>query len=275
MEYSYVSGAVTVKTVKETKTEGEFHLEGLYPGYGATVGNALRRTLLSSLPGAAISQVKVKGVKHEFSTIPGVMEDVVAVMLNLKQVRFEFHADEPQVLELKVKGKREVTAGDIKDTAFVSVVNKDIHLANITDGKTELEMELTVEKGLGYVSAEARRAERLAVGTILLDCVFSPVRSVRMNIENMRVGEHTDYNRLKFVITTDGSITPSRALRQATHILRDHFDKVSQSLPEDPSASSEQKDSAGSPQAGFVCDECGFTAKSERGLRTHKSKQHS
>ena len=115
----------------------------------------------------------------------------------------------------------------------------------------------------------------MEIGAIAIDAIFSPIKKINYEIENMRVGEHTDYNRLKFVITTDGSITPSRALRQATHILRDHFDKVSQSLPEDPSASSEQKDSAGSPQAGFVCDECGFTAKSERGLRTHKSKQHS
>jgi len=254
MDYPYLSETVVVKKGTETDTTGEFSIEGLYPGYGVTVGNALRRTLLSSLPGAAISQVKIKGVKHEFSTITGVAENVMDIALNLKQVRFIFHADEPQTLYLKVKGKRNVTAGDIEQNPLVEVVNKDLYLAEITDSKTELTMELVVEKGLGYLSAEERQAERLPVGTILLDCIFSPVVNVEMEVENMRVGEHTNYNKLRLIVTTDGSITPSRAMRQAGNIMRDHFAKVADAFApaesaEETAAESEEKPKAKKPAA--------------------------
>ncbi len=231
MDYSYLSDTVNVKKGKETDTVGEFSIEGLYPGYGITIGSALRRTLLSSLPGAAISQAKIKGVKHEFSTMEGVMDSVLDIILNLKQVRFIFHADEPQTLYLKAKGKGKVTAGDIESNPLAEVVNKDLYITEITDGKTELSMELVVEKGLGYLSAEERQAERLPVGTILLDCMFSPVVNVETEVENMRVGERTNYNKLRLTITTDGSISPSRALHQASNIMRDHFAKVAEAFP--------------------------------------------
>ncbi len=227
MKYPYLIDTVNIKKISEDGTVGVFHIEGLYTGYGQTLGNALRRVLLSSLPGAAITQIKIKGVDHEFSTIPGMVEDVVELTLNLKGVRFHFFADEPQVLRLHIKGEKEVRAGDIASTALVKVVNPDLHLATLTKKDAELDMELTVEKGLGYVPSEARRLERLAIGTIVLDAIFSPVVKVAFSVENMRVGERTDYNRLKIQIETDGSLSPSEALHKAANILKDHFDKVS------------------------------------------------
>lgn len=226
MKYQHLSESVAVKTVSEKGNVGVFHIEGLYTGYGPTLGNALRRALLSSLPGAAITQIKVKGVDHEFSTLPGMLEDIVEFALNLKKVRFHFFADEPQVLTLHVKGEREVAAADIESTTLVQVVNPDIHLATLTKKNADLDLELTVEKGLGYVPSEARRLERLPVGTVVLDALFSPVMRVAFTVENMRVGEYTDYHRLILEIETDGSISPSEALHKVGKILTDHFAKV-------------------------------------------------
>ncbi len=226
MKYTHLSETVSIKKVSEEGSRGEFHVEGLYTGYGTTLGNALRRALLSSLPGAAITQIKVKGVDHEFSTIAGMVEDVLEFSLNLKKARFHFLAEEPQVLTLHVKGDQEVTAADIQSNTFVQVVNRDLHLATLSKKGAELDMELTVEKGLGYVPSEARRLERLPVGTVVLDAIFSPVARVSFTVENMRVGERTDYDRLKIEIETDGSISPSEAMHKAGNILRDHFEKV-------------------------------------------------
>ncbi len=227
MKYSHLSETIEIKKVSEKNNIGIFHIEGLYTGYGVTLGNALRRVLLSSLPGAAITQIKIKNVDHEFSTLPGMMEDIVEFTLNLKRVRFHFNADEPQTLKLHVKGEREVKAGDIESTTFVQVINKDLHLVTLTKKAADLDMEITVEKGLGYVMSEARRMERLSVGTIVLDAIFSPVARVAFHSEDMRVGDRTDYNRLKLEIETDGSISPSEALHKACNALKDHFDKVS------------------------------------------------
>ncbi len=226
MHYARLSDSVEIKKVSEKDNLGVFHIEGLYTGYGTTLGHAIRRVLLSSIPGAAITQVKIKGVNHEFSALPGMMEDIIQFVLNLKKVRFHFLTEEPQTLVLKAKGECEVTAGDIESTPFAQVVNKNLHLATLTKKNSELDMELTVEKGLGYVPAEARRMERLLVGTVVLDAIFSPVENVSISVENMRVGQRTDYNRLKVEVKTDGSITPSEALHKAVSILRDHFDKV-------------------------------------------------
>ncbi|MEK9194492.1 MAG: DNA-directed RNA polymerase subunit alpha [Patescibacteria group bacterium] len=228
MKYAYLSESVNIKKVSEENNVGVFHIEGLYAGYGTTLGNALRRVLLSSLPGAAITQVKIKSVDHEFSTLPGMIEDIVEFTLNLKKVRFYFFADEPQVLKLHIKGERDVKARDIQSTTLVQVVNPDLHLASLTKKNAELEMELTVEKGLGYVPSESRHLERLAVGTIVLDAIFSPIVRVAFSVENMRVGERTDYNRLIVEIETDGTVTPSESLHKAANILKDHFEIVSQ-----------------------------------------------
>lgn len=227
MEYAKLSDAVKIKKVSETEREGVFEIEGLYAGYGLTLGNSLRRVLLSSLPGAAITQIKIKGVEHEFSTIPGVLEDVLEITSNLKKVRFHFYAAEPQILTLKIKGEKKVLAKDIKTNAQVEVVNLDAHIATLTSKNAEIDMEITVEKGLGYVPVEARKIEKLPVKTIALDAVFTPVVKVNFNVENMRVGERTDYNRLRLFIETDGSITPSSVLHKSCSILKDHFEKIS------------------------------------------------
>ena len=226
MKYEYLSEAVAIKRISENGREGVFEVEGLYRGYGLTLGTALRRVLLSSLPGAAITQIKIRGVNHEFSTIPGVLEDVVSIMLNLKQIRFRIYTTEPQVLHLKKKGEGEVTALDIETNAQVELITPDAHIATLTEKATELDMEITVEKGLGYVPVEARKTEKLAIGVIALDAIFTPVTKVFYTIENMRVGDRTDYNRLRLHVETDGTITPSQAIRKASKILQDHFEKV-------------------------------------------------
>lgn len=227
MEYAYLSEAVKIKTSEETATRGVFEIEGLYAGYGLTIGNALRRALLSSLPGAAVTQLKIKNVAHEFSTLDGVMEDMVELSLNFKKLRFLMHSSEPQVLTLAVKGEKEVTGADIVLNSEIELMNPELVLAHLTSKSAELQIELTVEHGLGYWPVEARKhAEKLPVGAIALDALFSPVTKVNYTIENMRVGDRTDYNRIVLEIETDGSISPSAGLKKVGHILRDHFDKV-------------------------------------------------
>lgn len=228
MEIVYLSDNVTIKKISETHKEGVFEIEGLYSGYGLTIGNALRRVLFSSLPGAAVTQIKIKGVGHEFSSIPNVVEDVVEIGLNLKKIRFRMHTDEPQILTLKVKGERAASASDIETNSQSEIITPDVHIAALTHKNAELDIELTVERGLGYVPVEARKMEKLPIGVIALDAFFSPVVKANFSVENMRVGERTDYNRLRLMIETDGSITPSAALRKASNILQDHFSKISQ-----------------------------------------------
>ncbi len=235
MEHVRLSDNVKINIVSETATSGVFEIEGLYSGYGTTVGNALRRVLLSSLPGAAITQVKIKGVGHEFTTIPGVVEDVVELCLNLKKVRLNFnvsYADYqgPETVTLKAKGAGPVTAAAIKGTNLITVLNPDQHIATVTEKGTELEIELTIEKGLGYVPVEAFKSETLPVGVIQIDAIFTPVTKVNFAIENMRVGDRTDYNKVRFMIETDGSVSPSSALRKSASILQDHFAKVYEQL---------------------------------------------
>jgi len=243
MEYARLSDTVKIKKISETQKEGFVEVEGLYTGYGLTLGNALRRALLSSLPGAAITQVKIKGAEHEFSALDGVMEDVVEITLNLKKVRFRFFASEPQILTLKIKGEKEVTAGDIKTNAQVEVVNPEAHIATLTGKNAELEMEIIVDKGAGYVPAEVRKTEKLPIKTIAVDTIFSPVVKVNFSVENMRVGDRTDFNRLKFTIETDGSISPSSALHKASNILKDHFEKMAdiEVMGENEPAAAEKK----------------------------------
>lgn len=228
MQFAYLSESAKVKRTSEEGNVGIFEIEGLYRGYGVTIGNALRRVLLSSLPGAAVTRFKVKSVGHEFTTIKDVMEDVVEISLNLKKIRFKFYADEPQVLTLSVKGEKKVTAADIKGNADVQVQNPDVHIATLTSKNAEIEMELTVEKGLGYVPREEiQKNEKLPVGTIALDAAFSPVVRVNYVTENMRVGERTDYDKIRLEIETDGTLSPSRALHKAGNILLDHFKRIS------------------------------------------------
>lgn len=227
MEYTFLSKNVVLKTISEDDAKGVFEITNLYTGYGITLGNALRRVLLSSLPGAAITQIKIKGVKHEFSTIPNILEDVVDIVLNFKKIRFAFFADEPQVLTLKKKGEGVVTAGDIEINELARVTNPEAHIATITSKAGEFDVEITVEKGLGYASVENRKTEKLAVGAIALDAIFTPVTTVNFEVENMRVGDRTDFNKLTLTIETDKTISPSRALHKASNILKDHLDILS------------------------------------------------
>jgi DNA-directed RNA polymerase subunit alpha len=243
MKYDNLGESASIKTISENNREGVYEIEGLYTGYGITIGNALRRVLLSSLPGAAITQVKIKGVSHEFTAIPGVTEDMVEIMLNLKRVRFRIHTDEPQTLKLSWKGEGKVTASEIETNASVELITPDAHIATVTEKSGELEMEVVVEKGLGYVPAEMRKSDKLPIGVIALDAIFSPVISVNFSVENMRVGDRTDYNRLRLSITTEGSITPSQALKEAARILKDYFMKFDAFVAITPEATSEKPES--------------------------------
>lgn len=202
---------------------GKFEISGCYPGYGATLGNALRRVLLSSLEGAAINSVKIKGVAHEFSTIEGVKEDVVQIILNLKKIRFQMHSDEPVKVSLKFKGEGVVTAADIKCPSSVEIVSKEQIIANITDKKVELEMELEVSRGLGYVPVEQQEREEKEIGVIAIDAVYTPIRRVNYEVENSRIGKRTDYNKITLEIVTDGSIDPQEAFLKAVGILVEQF----------------------------------------------------
>ncbi len=207
------------RVVSEEENRGIFEIDGLYPGYGHTLGNSLRRIILSSLPGAAITQVKIDGVEHEFSALDGVNEDVVTILLNLRRVRLNMHSEEPMTITLKKKGLGPVTAADIDAPTQIEILNADQHIAEITNAKTELKMELTIERGLGYVPREVHQKDKVEIGTIAMDAVFTPIRRANYEVENMRVGDRTDYNRLRIIIETDGTYTAREALEKSVEIM--------------------------------------------------------
>jgi len=202
------------RVVTEKEFSGTYEIDGLYPGYGHTLGNSLRRIILSSLTGSAITSIKIDGVEHEFSTIEGVKEDVVTLILNLRKTRIKVLTEEPQTLKLKVKGPKIVTAGDIDAPGQVEILNPDEYITEVT-GKVELDIEMSAQKGLGYVPKEVFQKERVEIGTIALDAIFSPIRRVNYEVENMRVGDRTDFNRLKIFIETDGTLTAREALESS------------------------------------------------------------
>ncbi len=214
-------------------------IEPCFPGYGTTLGNALRRVLLSSMPGAAITAFKLKGALHEFTTIPHVKEDVVEICLNLKNVRLRVFSAEPVRLHLKAKGERAVTAGDIAKSSDVEVVNPDHLIATITDGAGEIDLELMVGQGRGYVPTEAREREELEVGMIAVDAIYTPVRNVGFQVESVRVGQMTNWDKLVLQIETDGSILPAQAVREATQVLLEQFGFIHEQISGTASASSE------------------------------------
>ncbi len=205
--------------VSEDDFAGVYEIEGLYPGYGHTLGNSLRRIILSSLPGFAITAVKIDGVPHEFSTITGVKEDVITILLNLKKVRFKVVGDGQQTATLKVTGEKVVTAGDIKTSGEVEVINRDQVIATLTEKNASLEIELTIEKGLGYIAKEVLQKDKVDIGIIPVDAVFTPIRRVNYEVEQMRVGNRTDYNRLRISLETDGIVSPRIALEQSIAIM--------------------------------------------------------
>lgn len=218
-------------------------IEPCYPGYGTTLGNALRRVLLSSLPGAAVTKVKMKGVDHEFSTLPNVQEDVVDILLNIKQMRVALHEGTSATLTLHAKGEKEVTACDCTGPSSVDILDKDLVLATLNDKSAELEMELTVEQGRGYVPVEAQQREKTEIGVIALDAIYTPVRNVNFATENMRVGQMTNYDRLTLDISTDGTISPADAFRHAADILAQHFSLLKDAALEDEPKTRKKKSS--------------------------------
>ena len=210
------------------KNHGKFEILGCYPGYGTTLGNALRRVLLSSLDGAAVVSVKIKGVSHEFSTIAGVKEDVVQIILNLKQVRFKLYGDEAVKVTLKSKGEGIVVASAIKAPSSVEIVNPDQVIATITDKKAEFEMEIEIDRGVGYVPVESRERKDREISVIAIDAIYTPVKRVNYEIENMRVGKRTDYDKITLEVVTDGSISPTEAFEKSVMILVSQFSSLTE-----------------------------------------------
>ncbi len=235
------------KVIQKKKNQAVFEIEGLYPGYGVTIGNALRRVLLSSLQGAAVTEVKIKGVPHEFSTMPGILEDGIMILLNIKNLRFKIFEGDSHKVELKVKGDKVITGGDLKVPSQLKIVNPESHIATITDKNTEFEMELLVEKGIGYEPKDRRKnsgtAKKSEIGSIALDAIFSPIRNVNFQIENMRVGDRTDFDKLNLEIETDGTIAPEEAFFEACDILLKHFNIIFSGNPEGKDSNKGNNDS--------------------------------
>jgi len=213
-----------IKKIKTTSNFGQFSLEPLPQGYGYTLGNALRRVLLTSVPGAAITEVKISGVKHKFSTLPGMKEDVIELLLNLKEVRIRYEGEKPIKLYLDKTGPGEVKAGDIEVSGGAEVVNKNLVLANLADSKSRLKMEMVVEKGYGYLPSEERKSNKL--GLIILDAIFSPVTRVNYKVETTRVGGKTDLDRLVLEINTDGTVDPYEVLKHGAKTLVFFFNQI-------------------------------------------------
>ena len=206
------------RVVLEEGNKGVFEIDGLSPGYGHTLGNSLRRIILSSLPGASVTSIKIDGVSHEFQTMDGIKEDVIVMILNLKKTRFKMLSDEPQTVTLSVKGPKEVLASDIKTGGQVEILNPELHIAEVT-GKVNLNIEMKIEKGLGFIPKEIFQKDKVDVGTIAVDAIFTPIRRVAYEVENMRVGDKTNHNRLRISIETDGTLTAREALSRSIEIM--------------------------------------------------------
>lgn len=256
----------SIKTVKVDGNRATFTVEPLFSGYGMTLGNSLRRVILSSLGGAAVTAVKIDGVAHEFSTIGGVKEDVVEIILNLKKLRFQVYSDEPQFLILSKKGKGAVTGRDISANADIEVVNGDQHIATIDSASAQVGMEIKVEKGRGYIPVESRENEKLEVGMIAVDAIYSPVRRVRYNVENTRVGQVTDLDRLVIEVETDGSITPQDAVTQAAEILVSHFSVVAGQAAISVSGGVDVVDVSESNASKIMIEEVNFSPRTTNAL---------
>jgi DNA-directed RNA polymerase subunit alpha len=207
------------RIVKEEEFTGIYEIDGLYPGYGHTLGNSLRRIILSSIPGAAITAVKIDGVPHEFSTIRGVKEDVVTILLNLKKVRLKLLTDEAQTITLNIKGQKRVTAEDMKVPGQIELLNPEQYLMELTEKSATVDIEIRVERGLGYVPKEVHQKEKVEIGAIALDAIFTPIRRASYEVENMRVGDRTDFNRLRLFIETDGTLSAKEALEKSIEIM--------------------------------------------------------
>ena len=214
-----------IHKVEETDNYGKFVVEPLERGYGTTLGNSLRRVLIASLPGAAITTMQIDGVLHEFSTVKGVTEDVTQIILNLKKVSLKINSEDQKDLELDVKGPAEVTASDIQGDSEVTILNPDLHIATVADG-AELHIKMTADKGRGYLSANDNKArmEGLAIGVLPIDSIYTPIERVNYTVENARVGQRSDYDKLTLDVWTDGSLTPTEAVSLGAKILTEHLE---------------------------------------------------
>lgn len=214
-----------IHKVEETDNYGKFVVEPLERGYGTTLGNSLRRVMMASLPGAAITSIQIDGVLHEFSTVQGVTEDVTQIILNLKKVSLKIESEDAKDLELDVKGPAEVTAGDIQGDGDVTILNPDLHIATVADG-TELHIMMTADKGRGYVPADQNklRLSGLEIGTLPIDSIYTPIERVNYTVENTRVGQSNDFDKLTLDVWTDGSLTPTAAISLAAKILTEHLE---------------------------------------------------
>ncbi|MEK7702697.1 MAG: DNA-directed RNA polymerase subunit alpha [Nitrospirota bacterium] len=217
-----IPGKVDVERETLTKTYGKFYAEPFERGFGTTIGNSLRRVLLSSIVGAAVTSIKIEGVQHEFSTVSGMKEDVTDLILNIKQLRLKMHSEKPQTIQIKKKGSGEVLAKDIIHSSDIEILNPTLCLATL-DKDGELDMEMTVNIGRGYIPAERNKEEGMPIGTIPIDSIFTPIQKVIISVENARVGRRSDYDKLILEIFTDGSVRPEDALGFAGKILKDHL----------------------------------------------------
>lgn len=252
MEY-HITLPSKPRVVSEEGMQGIYEIDSLYPGYGHTLGNSLRRIILSSLPGAAITAVKIDGVAHEFATMEGMRESVMELLLNIKRVHFALHGDEPQSIRLSVKGPMQVKASDFQLPSQVTIANPDLHIADLA-GKVSLELEASIERGLGYVPREVLTKDKVDIGTIALDATFTPIRRCNYEVENMRVGDRTDFNRLRVLIETNGTITPREALETSIETMIHQLSAVvgfqearaeeEAAVEESPRAASGEKDAS-------------------------------
>lgn len=220
---NYIPLPSTINVIDRDEKNSVVTIEPCYPGYGTTVGNALRRVLLSSIPGAAVTSFKIRGVLHEFSSIDNVKEDAVEIILNVKKLRFKVFSDEPVLVTLHAKGDKVVTGADIEKNSNIEMVNPEQPICTLTSKNAEITMEFKVRRGFGYITVEEREKEKMEVGEIMVDSLFSPIVNVGINIDNVRVGDMTNYDKLTLSVTTDGSIKGSEAVTVAADILVKHF----------------------------------------------------
>ncbi|MFQ5575870.1 MAG: DNA-directed RNA polymerase subunit alpha [Anaerolineae bacterium] len=254
-----------VETEAATNNFGCFSISPLEPGYGVTLGNTLRRVLLASLKGAAVSSVRISGVHHEFSHIPNVREDMTALILNLKQLRVKLHQNESARLRVEVRGEGPVTAGDLEAPPYVDIINPDLYLFSGDSGDTELDIELLVEVGRGYSPAEERG--KLPIGEIPIDAIFSPVRKANFKVERARVGQATDYDKLVMEVSTDGTISPYDALREAAHLLVKHFSLVASITAEEEPEEEPEEETATSKMYDTPIEELELTVRAYNCLK--------
>ena len=257
---------------KKNATYGKLIVEPLERGYGITIGNALRRILLSSLPGAAVTSIKIDGVLHEFSTIPGVLDDVLNIILNIKGLLISLDGSGPEKIHIKVKGAKEIKASDIIASKKVKIINPEMHIATLTESNASFNMEMTVDEGRGYVPSEMNKKEGQPIGVIPIDSIFSPVRRVNYSIEEARVGQITNYDRLIIEIWTDGRITPEEALSYSSKILRNHAGYFLDLKEDEEEEFLEAKKVVSSEALNYSLDELELSVRAYNGVKAMKMK---